>query len=133
MSKFKKGQSGNPSGRPKQESARIREALNSHSEEIIEALIKKCREGDATALKIALDRIAPPLAPKRDTSATDIQLNGNLIETANSIIQASLNGDIEPTEAKLLLEGLERLKPIKQVDRVINPKDNVFGSAWGLD
>lgn len=128
---FKKGESGNPSGRPKTDSARIREALNNHSEEIINTLMAKIREGDTTALKLALDRIAPPLAQKRDTSATEIKLNGDLVETANSIIQASLAGDLEPSEAKLLLDGLEKLRPIKQTNSILNPKGIEFG--FGLD
>jgi hypothetical protein len=128
---FKKGESGNPSGRPKTESARIREALNDHSTEIINALMAKVREGDTTALKLALDRIAPPLAPKRDNSATEIKLNGDLVETANSIIQASLAGDLEPSEAKLLLDGLEKLRPIKQTNSILNPKGIGFG--YGFD
>ena len=123
---FKKGESGNPAGRPKTESARIREALNKHSEEIVNVLMAKIREGDTAAMKLALDRIAPTLAPKRDTSKLAIQLNGELVQTANSIIQSSLNGDIEPSEAKLLLDGLQQLKPIKQVNGVMNAKP-----AWG--
>jgi hypothetical protein len=49
-----------------------------------------------------------------------------LIETANGIIQAALSGDIEAAEARLLLEGLQQLKPIKQVNTMMNAKP-----AWG--
>jgi hypothetical protein len=105
MTKFKKGQSGNPSGRPKQESARIREQLNQHSDEIVEILLNKVRDGDTVALKMALDRISPAL--KATSPNVEINTGKNtLAMQAKSVFFAASTGEIAPDTAVNLISAL---------------------------
>lgn len=132
MSKFKKGQSGNPSGRPKQESARIRERLNQHSDEIVKVLLDKVREGDTAALKMVLDRISPALKPTSQKVQIEAD-SGSLEDISKAVMQAIINGtystdilkDItasigtlarveEVTELRQKLEAMEKLLEVKQ-------------------
>lgn len=117
--KFVKGQSGNPAGRPKQESALIRQELAKHSEAIIEKLLSKALDGDLTAIKMILDRIAPPLKPVSLPSAVQVPEGATLQEMGTAIIQQSINGELEPGEAVQLLNAITQLKPVTMADEYI--------------
>lgn len=58
---FVKGQSGNPAGRPKGSGdiAKARAKLLEHSDEIIQKLLEKIKDGDSLALKLAVERLIP--------------------------------------------------------------------------
>src|SRR5271166_907949 len=62
---FKRGQSGNPSGKPKGSRNRTTLAIEALLEGEAEALTRVCIErakaGDSTALRLAMERICPPL------------------------------------------------------------------------
>lgn len=114
MTRFKKGQSGNPSGRPKQESARIRERLNQHSDEIVGTLLEKIKDGDTAALKMALDRISPPLKP----TGQSVKLNaGNTkLETlSKALIQELINGTFSPDTLKEISTSIATLARVEEV------------------
>jgi hypothetical protein len=118
--KFVKGQSGNPSGRPRQESALIRHELAKHSEAVIQKILDKAlNEGDLQALKMILDRIAPPLKAVSLPSAVQVPEGATLPEMATAIIQQSINGELEPAEALQLLHAIAGLKPVTIADEYI--------------
>jgi hypothetical protein len=127
--KFVKGQSGNPVGRPKQESALIRQELAKHSEAIIEKLLSKALDGDLTAIKMILDRIAPPLKPVSLPSAVQVPEGATLQEIGTAIIQQSINGELDPGEALQLLNALIQLKPVTMADEYIQRQNepDIFG------
>jgi hypothetical protein len=114
MSKFKKGQSGNPSGRPKQESARIREKLNQHSDEIVKVLLEKVKEGDSAALKMALDRISPALKPTSQTVQIEAT-SGNLEDMSEAVMQAIINGTYSTDTLKDVTASIGTLARVEEV------------------
>jgi len=114
MTKFKKGQSGNPSGRPKQESARIREQLNQHSDEIVSILMDKVRDGDTTALKMALDRISPSLKPT--TPQLELEAAGNSLQALSEAVKSGLvAGRFDSEQVKTLVTALQGLARVDEV------------------
>jgi hypothetical protein len=127
--KFVKGQSGNPAGRPKQESALIRQELAKHSEAVIEKLLDKALDGDLTAIKMILDRILPVLKPVSLPSAVHVPEGATLPEMATAIIQQSINGELEPAEALQLLHAIVQLKPVTMTDDYIQRQNepDIFG------
>jgi hypothetical protein len=67
--RFKRGQSGNPSGRPKGARRRTTVAIEALLEGEGEALTRKAIElakgGDMQALRLCMDRLAPPVETPR--------------------------------------------------------------------
>ena len=61
--RFKKGQSGNPSGKPKGATDRrtaLRELLKPYAADLVAKVVTMAKEGDIGALRICIDRIIPP-------------------------------------------------------------------------
>jgi hypothetical protein len=62
--KYKKGQSGNPAGRPKgslnQTTLACQELLDGEAEAITRKAVEKALAGDLTAIRLCLERIIPP-------------------------------------------------------------------------
>ncbi len=78
MTLFKKGQSGNPKGRPmgSKTAGRVRELLSDPRtlEPILKSLIESATQGDTAAQKLILDRICPTLKPQSEIIPTTLTI-----------------------------------------------------------
>jgi hypothetical protein len=114
---FQPGQSGNPAGRPK--GARGKAAVlaermfEGESEAIIRAAIDLAKEGDTTAVRLCLDRIA---ARPRDRAITfELPALHSAVDAASAlaaITAAVTAGELTPSEAGelfKLVDGFARM------------------------
>ncbi len=102
---WKKGQSGNPAGRPKGCKNRKQGLFKSKEPELQQKLIDMALEGDVAALKIIADRCWPrirsqALPVKVKADATDLASCGQ------EIIASALDGKITPDTLGLLMSAL---------------------------
>ena len=104
-------QKGNP-GRPKGARHKVTLAVESLLEGEAEALTRKCieraKEGDMTALRLCMDRIAPP--PKDRPVSFDlpsIDTSGGIVEAISAVTQAVSSGELTPSEATSVAAILE--------------------------
>lgn len=102
--KFKSGQSGNPKGKPKGAinlvTRAVQDLLAGQHEQLTQAAIDKALEGDVTALRLCLDRIAPV---KKDNPVSmdlpPVKTVQDAVAASESVLAAVSNGDVTPDEA----------------------------------
>jgi hypothetical protein len=111
---FQKGQSGNPAGKPK--GARHKTTLMAEKlmqddvKEIVNAVIAAARNGDMTAAKIILDRIAP--VSRRQCVSFDLPKIESLddeVAARGAVLSAVADGDLTPGEAAVISELIDEL------------------------
>jgi hypothetical protein len=114
---FEKGQSGNPLGRPpgaRNRATIITEALlQGEIEELTRVAIERAKAGDVAALRMCLDRAAPP--SKRRPIAVELPPLTSAADAASAlaaITAAVAAGELTPAEAGelfRLVEGYARM------------------------
>ena len=104
MAKFQKGQSGNPSGRPKSDKANLKPLLEKHGKLVLQKVVDQALDGDLTACKLILERLYPPIRPQ--TQTISIAAKETLTEQGQTIINQTLAGNIAPDTAGGLITML---------------------------
>lgn len=115
--KFKKGQSGNPKGRPKGalgKATRWREALEPHGDELFKVAVDHALSGDMAALKLCLERISPPVKPTSDPIEFSLQ-GETLSQKAESVLQAIADGVIDCDSGRKLIGAISDLGKIIEI------------------
>lgn len=104
---FKKGQSGNPKGKPKgalsKTSMPAQQLLDGEAPEITRKVIELAKQGDLMALKLCLERVLPP---RKDRSITlklpEVNVASDVPRALTAILAGVSKGAITPSEAGIL-------------------------------
>ena len=112
---FKPGQSGNPKGRPKgarhKATLAALELLDGEAEALSRKAVDLALSGDTTALRLCLERIAPP---RKDApvsfSLPEMKDAGDALTAINHIVQAVSNGELTPGEATSMAGLIETFR-----------------------
>ena len=104
---FQRGQSGNPAGRPSgarnKATLAVEALLDGEAESITRKAIERALEGDTTALRLCMDRIAPARRDRHITFAMpSIDSAADAVKAQGAIIEAVAAGEITPSEASEL-------------------------------
>ena len=107
MAKFRKGQSGNPNGKPKgcrnATTILFDELLNDNAKELIEKTIEMAKGGDGLALRLCIERLAPA---RKDRPVwfdlPEMNEDRDAVKASAAIVSAVANGDLTPMEASEL-------------------------------
>lgn len=121
MSKFVKGQSGNPAGRPKgnkNTSGELRQAIAAELPGIISTLVDEAKGGNAQAAAILISRVLPPLRPTAEASAVAIEEGATLAERAEAIAAAALSGSLAPDVASQLINVVSQQARIIEISEL---------------
>lgn len=118
--KFQKGKSGNPKGKPvgaKDKRTELRELLKPHSEKLIQKAVDLAMEGDQAALKMCLDRICPALksqAPLITLPLTATDEAGR----ASEVFQAMIQGEVPPDTGRDIISSIAAILKAKEVSEI---------------
>ena len=101
---FKRGQSGNPAGKPvgaRHATTRAVEALlNGEAEALTRKAVEMALAGDGPALRLCLDRIAPPRKDMPVSFALPpIKSAADTVAASSSLLDAVAGGEVTPDEA----------------------------------
>lgn len=110
---FKRGQSGNPAGRPKGIRNKATMAAQTLLDGEAEALTRKCvemaLEGDSSAMRLCLERLVPP-AKESAIEADSVRLPPisakNLPACVAALTRAVAGGRLRPSEGRALADLL---------------------------
>lgn len=121
--KFKKGQSGNPNGKPKGSRNRTTLAaealLDGEAEAITRKAIEKAKAGDITAIRLCLERICPP---RKDRPVVFKLPNTGtptgLVKGMAAIVGSVASGDLTPSEGQALASLMESQRRAIETDHL---------------
>lgn len=106
--KFARGNPGRPRGSRNKTTQAVEALLDGEAEAITRCAVEKALEGDTTALRLCLERIAPP------RKEAPVQFNLPKMETAqdaataaSAVLQAVSDGDLTPTEGAHVMQLVE--------------------------
>ena len=109
---WKKGQSGNPAGKPKgvrnNATSMVLALMEGGAKQITEAVIKAAKGGDLAAARLVIERLAPP-ARERPISITfpDTSTAKGISDAQQVVLNAVGEGELMPGEANVLSGILE--------------------------
>ena len=109
--KFTPGKSGNPAGKPKgarnKTTLAIEALLAGEAEDLTHKAIEMAKEGDGPALRMCLDRLAPP---RKDSPVCfdlpPIKSVADTVEASSALLSAVAGGDVTPDEAARIMSLL---------------------------
>lgn len=97
---FQPGNPGKPRGTRHRVTRAIEELLEGQHEKLTQAAIDKALEGDTTALRLCLDRLAPP---RKDAPITfdlpPVRTVADAVVASLAVLSAVADGEVTPDEA----------------------------------
>ena len=119
---WKKGESGNPAGKPPGSRHKVTLAverlLDGEGEKLTRKAIELAKEGDLIALRLCLERICPPRKSRPIAiDLPDVKTCEGVSQAQTAVVQAVGEGELTPEEGQTLSNILEsRRKSIETED-----------------
>ena len=117
MPKFKPGESGNKAGRPRgipDRRVQMRALFDEHKEALVAVAIEKALKGDATALRLCLERVCPPM--RAVDAAVDLgSLPTSLAGKGEHVLGLLAAGELAPEAASAIMSTIAQQARIVEI------------------
>lgn len=120
---FAPGNPGKPKGSRHKATQAVQQLLDDEAEALTRKAVEMALDGDGTALRLCLERIAPA---RKDSAIQfdmpEVSSAEDASEAARAVLAAVANGDITPSEgsaAMALVEGFRRTLELTELERRI--------------
>ncbi len=116
---WKKGQSGNPKGRPPGVGPvnLLRAAIAARVPEILQKLITQALEGDTGAARLLLERAIAPLKAMEPTQPITLP-DGTLTDQGRAVLAAVAAGALAPGQGSQLITAIGALARVAEIDEL---------------
>lgn len=108
---FASGNAGKPKGARHKVTLAVEAMLEGQQEALTQAAIDKALDGDVTALRLCIDRIAPT---RKDAPISfdlpEIETAENAANAARAILRALSDGEVTPLEAASVMGVIEQFR-----------------------
>jgi hypothetical protein len=109
---FKKGKSGNPSGRPQgsrnKATLAMEKLLDGEADRLTQKAVDLAMEGDTTALRLCLERLCPP---RKDRPVSfdlpSMETPADAVAAMSALLAAVAQGEVTPGEAQTIAAVIE--------------------------
>ncbi len=134
MPKYRKGVSGNPSGRPKgalNKHTQLAQLMEEHAEALISKTIELALSGDTIALRLCIERLIPKITDKTTTVVMPDLSVINTSKIVPQLLQSLAGQELSISELKSLMDLLNEhdseieIKNKKNEKLEINTKDPI--------
>ena len=130
--RFSPGTSGNPQGRPKSETAALRESLADGAADVVKAILDAAKAGDMQAAKMILDRLLPPVKASAAPVAVNLPASFTPLDAGTAFLAAAASGELAPDIASSLVSAAGTLARVQEIqdladrlealEKALNPK-----------
>ena len=117
---YRKGESGNPEGRPpgiRDRRLAMRDLLVPHADALVAKAVELALNGDSAALRICIDRLIPAAKAKDDPVSLP-PMTGSLADKGRIVIEALGAEQLSPEEAGTILQALATQARIVEGDEL---------------
>ena len=114
---FKKGESGNPAGRPRGSVNKNLQSLRDAAEAILPDLVARAKDGDLEAQKLILDRGIPRLRAVSMPEALALP-DGTLTDQAKALVALIAEGNLSTTVAAEVAGVITASARVEEVDQL---------------
>ena len=130
---FSAGNSGRPKGSRNKATLAIESLLQGQAEALTQIAVAKALEGDSVALRLCMDRIAPP--PKDAAVNFYMPSMNNALDAADaarSVLRAVSEGELTPIEATRvmgLIDSYRRTLELTEIEYRLKVLEDEFAST----
>ena len=131
--KFTDGNAGRPRGSRNKATIAIESLLEGQSEALTQAAISKALDGDSVALRLCLDRIAPPMKDKPVVFPLPQMRDAmDASQAAGSVLSAVSEGNLTPIEGTRvmgLIDSYRRTLELTEIENRLKVLEDEFAST----